>query len=307
MSIAFIGLGQMGLPMATHLLRAHPGLRVSSASGRAYPQLERLGACPTDDRRVLAACDTVFLCLPDEQTVEELLFSEQGLAQWMRPGSTVVDTSTIGYTQAVEAGRRLAALGLRFMDAPVSGMPQRAADATLTAMCGGEPEVFARMLPYLQTMASTILHMGPVGNGQLAKLINQLLYNINTAALAEIMPMACKLGLDAQQITQVVNSGTGRSHASEYFLPQILANNFSSGYALQSAYKDMRHGAQISAEMGLPLPVLGAATTTYQTALLRGHGSEDKGAMIKVFEALLDVQFRHAPATTDLLTFTQRL
>ncbi|MFP3498613.1 NAD-binding protein, partial [Pseudomonas sp. SIMBA_059] len=108
----------------------------------------------------------------------------------------------------------------------------------------------------------TILHMGPVGSGQLAKLINQLLYNINIAALAEILPMACKLGLDAQQVSRVVNTGTGRSHASEYFLPHILAGSFTSSYPLQDAYKDMRHGAQLSAEMGLPLPVLAAATAT---------------------------------------------
>lgn len=297
MTIAFIGLGTMGLPMATHLLSAYPGLLVSSASGQAYAALERLGAQPTDERKALAACDTVFLCLPDDQVVEQVLFSAQGLAQWMRPGSTVVDTSTLGYAQTLDIARRLASLGVRFMDAPVSGMAQRAGDGTLTAMCGGQAEVVEQMRPYLQTMASTILHMGPVGSGQLAKLINQLLYNINIAALAEILPMACKLGLDAQQVSRVVNTGTGRSHASEYFLPHILAGSFTSSYPLQDAYKDMHHGAQLSAEMGLPLPVLAAATATYQTALLQGHGSQDKGAMIKVFEALLDVQFRTPPAT----------
>ncbi len=292
MQIAFIGLGAIGLPMASHLLEACPGLLVSSASGRAFPAMERLGACPTHDRRALADCDTVFLCLPNDAVVEEVLFSSQGLAQWMRPGSTVVDTSTSGHAQTLEIDRRLAALGLRFLDAPVSGMAQRAADATLTVMCGGEAQVVEDMLPYLKTMASSVLHMGPAGSGQLAKLVNQLLYNINIAALAEIMPMACKLGLDPQQITQVVNRGTGRSHASEYFLPRILADDFSSGYPLENAYKDILQGVQLSAAMGLPLPVLAAATTTYQTALLQGHGHLDKGAMIKVFETLLGVLFR---------------
>jgi 3-hydroxyisobutyrate dehydrogenase-like beta-hydroxyacid dehydrogenase len=237
----------------------------------------------------VADCGTAFLCLPNDTVVEEVLFSSQGLAQWIRPGSTVVETSTSGHAQTLEIDRRLAALGLRFLDAPVSGMAQRAADATLTVMCGGEAQVVEDMLPNLKTMASSVLHMGPAGSVQLA---NQLLYNINIAALAEIMPMACKLRLDPQQIRQVVNSGTGRSHASEYFLPRILADDFSSGYPLDNAYKDIRQGVQLSAAMGLPLPVLAAATTTYQTALLQGHGHLDKGAMIKVFEALLGVQFR---------------
>lgn len=296
MTIAFIGLGRMGLPMATRLLAAHPGLRVSSASGRAYAQLEGLGACPTDDRKALAACDTVFLCLPDGDVVEQVLFSAQGLAQWMRPGSTVVDTSTLGYTQTLAIERRLAALDVRFIDAPVSGMVQRAVDGTLTVMCGGAQQVLEDIRPYLQHMASSIVHMGPVGTGQLAKLVNQMLYNINIAALAEIMPLACKLGLDAQAITTVVNSGTGRSHASAYFLPQILDGNFDSSYPLQAAYKDMRHAAHLSADLGVPLPVLAAATATYQTALLQGLGNQDKGAMIQVFEAMLGVQFRSAPA-----------
>ncbi|WP_028240815.1 NAD(P)-dependent oxidoreductase [Stutzerimonas azotifigens] len=292
MKISFIGLGQMGCPMATNLLRAHPGLMVSSSSGRAYPELAALGAVTTDDRQMLAASDIVFLSLPDDAVVEVVLFAADGIAQWMRPGSIVVDTSTIGYSQTLEIERRLAARQVGFMDAPVSGMASRAAAGTLTAMCGGSEKVFAAIEPYLRSMASNILHMGPVGSGQLTKLINQLLFDINCAALAEILPMAVKLGLDAEKITAVVNSGTGRSHASECFLPHILENEFGNGYPLRHAYKDLVHGAQLSAQMGIPLPVLAAATATYQTALLQGHGDLDKGAMIKVYEQLLGVEFR---------------
>ena len=125
--------------------------------------------------------------------------------------------------------------------------------------------------------------MGGVGSGQLTKLINQLLFDINVAALAEILPMAVKMGLDPDLVGDVVNSGTGRSYASEFFIPRILKNSFSDGYPMKHAYKDLVSAAKISADLGIPLPVLGAATTTYQMALLKGFGDLDKGGMILRF------------------------
>ncbi|BDB19074.1 2-hydroxymethylglutarate dehydrogenase [Pseudomonas sp. CYM-20-01] len=299
MKMAFIGLGQMGKPMAINLLRSHPGLLVNAFSGRAYAELERLGAIAVNDRRTLADCDLVFLSLPDDEVVDNFLLGADGIANWMRPGSTVVDTSTISYAQTLSIDARLAALGIHFLDAPVSGMASRAIDGTLTAMCGGREQVFNAVAPYLRTMASNTLYMGAAGAGQLTKLINQLLFDINCAAIAEILPMAVKLGLDAEKVAAIVNSGTGRSYASEFFVPHILNGQFSSGYPLKHAYKDLISGAGLSAKMGIPLPVLSAATATYQTAVLQGHGDSDKGAMIKVYERLLGVEFRATATSAD--------
>ena len=134
--------------------------------------------------------------------------------------------------------------------------------------------------------------MGNPGNGQLTKLINQLLFDINAAALAEILPMAVKMQLDPEKIGSIVNSGTGRSYASEFFIPRILKGDFTQGYFLKNAYKDLVSAAELSAQQGIPLPVLHAATGTYQMALLEGLGGQDKGAMIQVYEKLLGVQFR---------------
>ncbi|WZB77191.1 NAD-binding protein [Achromobacter insuavis] len=141
-------------------------------------------------------------------------------------------------------------------------------------------------------MGNQVLHMGGAGAGQLTKLVNQLLFDINCAALAEILPMACRMGLAPEQAAQVINHGTGRSYASEFFLPRILLNHFTDGYPLQAAYKDLVSAAELSARHCVPMPVLAAATATYQTALLRGHGAADKGAMVLVFEDLLNVRFR---------------
>ena len=290
--IAFVGLGQMGRPMALNMLKVAPNMLVNASEQSPYAELAAHGAVPTDDYKKIGQADIVFLSLPSNSVVEQVLFGHCGLAALMRPGSLVVDTSTIGYNCTLGIGRRLSDAKIRFLDAPVSGMAARAADGTLTAMCGGSLEDFELAKPYLACVASNILYMGGTGTGQLAKLINQLLFDINCAALAEILPMAVKLGLNADNVASIINSGTGRSYASEFFVPRILVNNFSEGYPMQNAYKDLISGAELGAHMRIPLPVLAAATTTYQTALLQGLGALDKGAMIKVFEKLLNVEFR---------------
>jgi 3-hydroxyisobutyrate dehydrogenase-like beta-hydroxyacid dehydrogenase len=179
-----------------------------------------------------------------------------------------------------------------FLDAPVSGMEARAIDGTLTVMCGGAPEAFERARPLLGLIGNKILYLGPAGSGQLTKLINQLLFDINAAALAEVLPMAVKMGLDPELVGQVVNSGTGRSYASEFFIQRILRGHFADGYPMSHAYKDLISGAELSANLCIPMPVLAAATATYQAALLRGHGAKDKGGMIRLFEELLGVEYR---------------
>jgi 3-hydroxyisobutyrate dehydrogenase-like beta-hydroxyacid dehydrogenase len=191
-----------------------------------------------------------------------------------------------------ELAARLADRGVRFADAPVTGTDLRAREATLTIMFGGPPDLLETVRPALEAMGERIVHMGAAGSGQLAKLVNQLLYNTNLAALAEVLPMAVKLGLDPEKIGQVINTGTGRSFASEAFIPHILEDDFTHAYSLENAYKDMAGGLGISAAHRIPLPVVQAATATYQTALRSGLGDEDKGAMIKPFERLLGVRFR---------------
>ena len=219
----------------------------------------------------------------------------------MPTGSTVVDLGTSSYSGTLEIAEQLQAKGLTFVDAPISGMQARAEAGTLTVMCGCELKVFNDLLPVLSIFGETVLHMGETGAGQLTKLINQLLFDINAAALAEILPFGATLGLDPEKMGQVINTGTGRSYASEFFIPRILKNSFSDGYALQAAYKDLVHASEISMRKSYPLPVLAAATSTYQQALRKGLGDLDKGAMIKVFEDLLNVQVRANNTTTNRL------
>jgi 3-hydroxyisobutyrate dehydrogenase-like beta-hydroxyacid dehydrogenase len=292
MRIAFVGLGQMGKPMAMNMLKSGAELMVSALETTSFAEFAAKGARTTRNIRDMGDADVVFLSVPNGSAVQALLTGEAGLLQASKRGQIIVDTSTITYSETLAIAQRCAQGGVSFMDAPVSGMEQRAIEGTLTVMCGGEREVFETVKPLLELIGNKILYMGSIGSGQLTKLINQLLFDINAAALAEVLPMAVKMGLDPDLVGEVVNSGTGRSYASEFFISRMLRGHFTDGYLMKHAYKDLVSGARISADLGIPMPVLAAATATYQTALLRGHGDKDKGGMVRVFEELLGVEYR---------------
>lgn len=296
MKLGFAGLGQMGRPIAHNLMKGGDSLLVVDRSDKVFAEFEATGAKGDTRAGALASTDVIFLCLPNDKVVRSVLFEEGGLAAKLGQGQTVVDLSTITYGTTKEIAARLGERGVRFLDAPISGMEKRAVDGTLTVMCGGDEAVFDAVKPLLERIGNKILYMGPSGSGQLTKLINQLLFDISAAALGEILPMAAKMGLDPDLVGEVVNSGTGRSYASEFFIPRILKGHFGDGYPMGHAYKDLVSAAALGSDLCLPMPVLAAATATYQAALLKGHGEKDKGGMVQVFEDLLGVQFRSRAA-----------
>lgn len=289
MSIAFIGLGTMGKYMALNLIKSGELIVVSDVVDKAFAEFTEKGVAATTAAAETAKADVIFLSLPNTEIVQNVI---GGLLPHLHEGQIIVDLSTIKYNATVELRKTLDEAGVEFLDAPVSGMESRAKDGTLTVMCGGKEEIFDKVKHYFDYIGNKVLYMGGSGAGQLTKLINQLLFDINAAALAEILPMSVKMGLDSEKIGQVVNSGTGRSYASEFFIPRVLKNSFHNGYPMRSAYKDLVSAAELGANLGIPMPVLAAATATYQQALLKGLGDNDKGGMIKVFEDQLGVQFR---------------
>lgn len=293
--IAVMGLGQMGWPIARNLARKGNGTETFvavDADPARVAGLSEPGITVTADRSAVAGAEVLILCLPDGDVVESVLFGPDGLGSRLAPGAIVVDLSTIAHGQAVAIGRALESRGFSFLDAPVSGAPAGAEAGTLTVMCGGTPETFAAMQPLLARIGTQVLHMGPLGSGQLTKTINNVIYDINIAALAEVLPMAVAMGLDPSLLAGVVTTGTSRSYASQYFVPRILKGEFDEGYPLAKAYKDLVSAAEVSVGRGFPLPVTAAATATYQMALRAGHGDRDKGAMVLPFEAMLGVKVR---------------
>jgi 3-hydroxyisobutyrate dehydrogenase-like beta-hydroxyacid dehydrogenase len=292
-AIGFIGLGTMGKWMAINLIKAGFPLKFYARRKEVVDEAAAAGGkfVPSPGE-LMREVSWVILCLPNTDTVEEVFFGREGAAEVLKPGQVVIDCSTIHPLGARKIARELKGRGIDFLDAPISGMEARAKAGTLTIMVGGEESTFQQVRPALEAMGNKILYVGPSGNGQLMKLTNQLLFNIHCAALAEVLPMAVKMGLDPEQAVSVTRAGTGQCFALDNFGPLILEDNFGPGYPLEDAYKDMVHAGEISSANRIPLPVTAAAMATYQMALDQGLGRENKGAMIKVWEKVLGVQVR---------------
>jgi len=291
--IGFIGLGTMGKGMAFNLIKAGFPLKFFARKKTVIEETIRQGGQMIPSPRDLALQVTwMFLCLPGTETVDEVLFGREGIAEVMKTGQVLVDCSTIHPLAARRIHRTLQEREIHFLDAPISGMEARAKAGTLTIMVGGEKLAFEEVRPALEAMGNTILYLGASGNGQIMKMINNVLFDIHCAALAEILPMAVKIGLDPEQVVTVARKGTGQSFALDNFGPLILEGNFGPGYPLADAYKDMVHAVEISSAHRIPLPVTAATMATYQMALDEGLGRENKGAMIKVWEKVLAVQVR---------------
>jgi len=291
--IGFVGLGTMGKWMALNLIKAGYPLNFFARKKEVTEHMKTQGGRPSPTLREMAkASDWVFFCLSDTVAVEEVLFGKDGIAEVLKPGQIVIDCGTIHPLSTRKFAENLKAKGIPFLDAPISGMEARAKAGTLTIMAGGEKEVFEKVRPALEVMGNKIIYSGQSGNGQLMKLINQVMFNIHCATIAELFPMAVKMGLDPEQTLEVVKTGTGHCFAVDNFGPLILERNFGPGYPLEDAYKDMVHAAEISSAHRIPLPVTAACMMTYQMALDQGLGRENKGAMIKVWEKALGVEVK---------------
>ncbi|MDO9211626.1 MAG: NAD(P)-dependent oxidoreductase [Deltaproteobacteria bacterium] len=291
--IGFVGLGTMGKWMAFNLMKAGFPLKFFARRKEVVEQMTSQGGKALPSLKELAQESTwVIFCLPDTEAVEAVLFGKDGIVDVLKPGQMVIDCGTIHPLSSRKIAASLQGRGIPFLDAPISGMEARAKAGTLTIMVGGEEAVFQQVRPALEAMGNKIIYAGISGNGQMMKLINQVMFDIHCAAIAELLPMAVKMGLDPEQTCTVARTGTGQCFALDNFAPLILEGNFGPGYPLADAYKDMVHVAEISSAHRIPLPITAAAMVTYQMALDQGLGKENKGAMIKVWEGVLGVQVR---------------
>ncbi len=293
-TVGFIGLGRMGGGMAANLLKSIGTLYVHDPLPAAAEPLVAAGATACASPAELAAkCDLVLLCLPFSPEVRTVVFGENGVASAGRKGQTIVDTTTLDRTDALAFAEEAAAQGIAYWDCPISGMPFRAHDGTLTVMFGGTKDAFDDAKPYLESFGTDIIHCGPLGTGQAMKSLNNVIYNVNIVALCEILPLAVSVGLDPDEVARVVTSASSRSFASEYFVPRMMDRKFDSDFAMQDAYKDIVNMQKMAVEKKAMLPVVNAMVASYQAAISAGYGAEPKSSILKIYEQALGVEFRH--------------
>jgi 3-hydroxyisobutyrate dehydrogenase-like beta-hydroxyacid dehydrogenase len=296
-TVGYIGLGRMGGGMALNLAKSVSPVYVFDPISEAMKPLLDAGAIACDSAADIAKkCDLIFMCLPFAPEVRAVMFGPGGIHNARRNELTIVDSTTLDRTDAIAICKEAAEVGITYWDCPISGMPFRAHDGTLTMMFGGSAEGFAFAKPYLDHMGEHIIHAGPVGCGQAMKALNNIVYDINIAAISEVIPLALAVGLDADLVAELMTTGSSKSFASEYFVPRMMDRAFHTDFAMEDAYKDIINVQRMRDETGASIPVVDAMVKSYQSTMDAGFGREPKSAMIKVYEEKLGVKFTRPDA-----------
>lgn len=281
--LGFVGIGIMGQPMASNLLRAGYAVTISARNRSRSEQLAALGAVPADPRELAAASDIVITMVTDTAAVEQVLFGENGIASGLRRGSVVIDMSTISPTATVEFGKRLASLGCEMLDAPVSGGPKGAIGGTLGIMVGGSRAVFERCLAVFQAMGKVITYTGPHGNGQKTKLVNQLVGATNLLAAVEGLRLARQAGLDIPTTLQAVMSGAANSWMVTNLLPLILKDDFAPGFSIRLQHKDLKLLTDWTDALGGDFPAARLVHSLFAKAMEMGLEDQGNQGLINVW------------------------
>lgn len=283
----------MGGGMSSNLARAGHTIHVYDRVATAVERVVEAGAIAEESAAEVASkVDILFLCLPDAEPVAEAMFEPNGIVGNAAEGLRIIDHTTMNRAAAVDIGTRAQAHGIAYADCPVSGGPAGADAGTLTVMFGGDESLFDSVKQLLEITGDALSYCGELGSGQLMKAINNIIYDVNIAAICEVVPLALKAGLDPDVLCDVVTSGSSRSYASQNFIPKIRKRQFSGDFPMQAAYKDILNVQEVATELRAPTPVVNAMIAVYQQALTAGYGADPKSSIIKLYEQALGVELR---------------
>jgi 2-hydroxy-3-oxopropionate reductase len=287
--IGFIGLGIMGKPMAGHLLKAGNSLFVYDIVPQAFQALVENGATACKSAKEVASkTDIIILMLPDTADVELVLFGKEGVAEGVKSGSIVVDMSSISPTATKEFAQKLAAMGVKMLDAPVSGGQVGAENASLSIMVGGEPDVFEQIKPLFQIMGKSILLIGGNGDGQTCKVANQIAVALTIEAVSEALLFAFKAGADIKKVREALLGGLAQSRILDLHGDRIIKHSFNPGFRVCLHQKDLNLALQGARELGVSLPGSALALQLFNAVAARGGRDYDHSAMILALEAMAD-------------------
>jgi 3-hydroxyisobutyrate dehydrogenase-like beta-hydroxyacid dehydrogenase len=291
-TVGFAGVGAMGGLMVERLLAASYSVTVfdldEAASTRAATAGARRAACPAELAR---RSDVVFTSLPTPGALVEVVTGPGGVASGLRPGATVIDVGTTDPSTTRGVAGSVQDAGGRYLDAPVSGSVMRAAEGTLTFMVGGDLAALDDARPVLAPLGARVIHCGPTGSGQMAKLANNMLCAATLAAIAETFLTAVKSGLDADVLLEVVRHSSGGSWLLESWVaPTAFADDFTPRFRLDLMDKDVGLFADAAARLDVGTPVCGVVREMLRAARADGLGAEDMTAIVRVYERLAGVR-----------------
>jgi 3-hydroxyisobutyrate dehydrogenase-like beta-hydroxyacid dehydrogenase len=290
MKVGFIGVGNMGGPMCRNIVkRSNHQVTVFDLNAAALKTCTDLGATAAKSvAEVTRGADVVMTSLPMPKDVEAVSLGDGGILANITKGQTYIDLSTNAPSMVKKIGAAMAAKGIAMLDAPVSGGTTGAEAATIAIMVGGDRKVFDDALPVLQSFSANVIHMGELGTGTVAKLVNNMMAFCNAAAAAEGLMLGVTAGLDPAKLIQVIANASGNSNAFKSFSERAMKGVFSPpSFALNLAHKDLHLALELADELGVPLPQGSATHNLQRMARGMGLGPDDSSAILRVYETVL--------------------
>ena len=289
--IGFIGLGIMGKPMARNLMQAGYELTVYDIVGEPVEELATEGAkAASSSAEVAAVTDKVITMLPDSADSERAILGPGGVLEGARPGSIVIDMSSISPIMSQKIAAECAEKGVEMLDAPVSGGEPGAIAGTLAIMVGGKQEIFDQCVPLLDVMGGNVALTGDIGAGNTTKLANQIIVALNIEALSEALVLAQKAGVDPERVFQAIRGGLAGSAVMEAKAPMMLDRNFRAGFRIRLHQKDLRNVLQAAQELNVPLPVTALVQQMLGSLVNEGDQEADHSAILHFVEKLAGIE-----------------
>ena len=287
MKIGFIGLGIMGKPMAKNLLKAGHELVVYDLVAAPVAELVKAGAkAGLSPKDVAVKSDVVITMLPNSPEVKEVVLGKDGVIEGSRPGTMVVDMSSIAPLAAKEVAAALAEKGVEMLDAPVSGGEPKAIDGTLAIMAGGKAEIFEKVKPVLLKMGTSAVLCGEIGSGNVTKLANQIIVALNIAAMSEALVLAAKAGVDPGRVFAAIRGGLAGSTVLEAKAPMVCKGNYKPGFRMELHIKDLQNALDTAHAIGVPVPLTGTVMEIMQALRVEGKEKNDHCGVIQFYEKL---------------------
>jgi len=293
MKIGFIGLGIMGKPMSKNLLKAGYNLVIIDRNKAVTEELAAAGAeAAASPKAVAEQTDVIITMLPNSPQVKEVVLGENGVIEGARPGSVLIDMSSIAPLVSREIAEVLQQKGVEMLDAPVSGGEPKAIDGTLSVMVGGKKEVFDKCYDIMMAMAGSVVLTGAIGAGNITKLANQIVVALNIAAMSEALVLATKAGVEPELVYQAIRGGLAGSTVLDAKAPLAMDRKFDPGFRINLHIKDLGNVLETSHEIGVPLPLTAAVMEMMQSMKVDGMGDLDHGALVRHYEKLAQVEVK---------------
>ena len=291
--IGFIGLGIMGKPMARNLLKAGYEVTVFDIMGDVVEEVVGDGATAASNcAEVAAATDKIITMVPDSADSEKAILGPGGVLEGAKPGSVVIDMSSIAPLVSQKIAAECAKKGVEMLDAPVSGGEPGAINATLAIMVGGKQEIFDQNFDLLKTMGGNVVLTGDIGAGGVTKLANQIIVAANIAGLSEALVLAQKAGVDPERVFNAIRGGLAGSAVMEAKGPMMLSRNFRAGFRVRLHQKDLRNVLQTAQELSVPLPVTSLLQQVLGALMNEGESESDHSVILKFVEDLAKIEVK---------------